>query len=124
MFTIDKYNPRVDIKLDAGIHVLPTMSATGKTYLAKLLHKYGEFGERCFSYSYHSRYRLEDVLDASKHDVVLLDRYDMYYGEGIKAIEQFSESGIVLLDSKKFFKFLPFERCFLFFDVDKVLVCR
>ena len=123
MFTINKYRPRVNILLEPGIYILPTKSATGKSYLARLLYKYGEFCERCTSYSHSSYYKPDDILDASKYDVVLLDRYDMYPDVSKDKMREFAESGILLVDAKGYLSGLRFKLCCLLLHEDRITVC-
>ena len=122
MMVLDDYRVRVHILLEPGIYGFEPISGEGKTYLAKLLNMYRSSGERCASYTYGSHEDLIGVLDSSKYDVVLLDRYDMYYGEALEEIKSFAEKGVVLIDCKRRFSFYPCKPCSIIRTVDKVTV--
>lgn len=105
MFKITKYYPNVEILLNPGVYIFDIYSAIGKTYLYKVAEKYRHFGERISGYSY-SEYLdnipMKSRLDNSKYDVCIIDRYDMYYREGISEIQQFVKNGgIVLVATQK-----------------------
>ena len=120
---IDKYLVTVDISLEPGVYVLPDKSATGKTYLASLLKMYGGYGERVTSVTYSTAKDLDVALDPSKYDVVLLDRYDMYYGKGAAKIKEFGVAGVLLLDCKRMVDFCDFEPCRIKLGQREVVVC-
>lgn len=123
MIQLTKYTPQIVINLEPGIYVFPNSSADGKTYLAMRLRQLHD-DERVDSYTFvdRSHFGIEKVLDSSKNDVVLIDRYDMYLGEGAGAIEQFSKTGVVLIDCKS--RNLPFggKECVLLMDEGRLTV--
>lgn len=104
MFLIDKYRDTIDIRKLNGIYHFGNISATGKTRLAKLLNTYAVYGARTRSYTY-SDYKLgidiQTVLDPSRYDVIMLDRYDMYYGTSSERIREIADKCIILIDCKR-----------------------
>ena len=94
---------KITFHLEKGVYVFPPISATGKTYLAKLVRYSCTAGARVFSYSYTDYYiglPIAKAFDSEKYDVVILDRYDMYVGEGLAEMKDFSRNGLVLVDCK------------------------
>lgn len=91
----------IKINLQAGAYAFTPYSASGKSYLASKLRKLSTFGERCAVYTYGDKFPLNTILDASKYDIIMLERYDMYYGDCFDLIEMCSKNSIILIDSKK-----------------------
>ena len=89
MIILNKYMPEIRIDLSEGLYVFDSQSATGKTRLRKELRKLQQYGESVASYSYED-YQLgmsiDSVLKPSRYKVILLDRYDLYNGEGAERI--------------------------------------
>lgn len=54
--------------------------------------------------------------------MVLVDRYDMYFGAGIELIERFWEAGVVLVDCKSHAFPFSTKQCNLLFEGDKIVV--
>lgn len=103
MFKIDKYNVSVDIQLENGIYVFDNESGLGKTRLAKLFKKYQAYGEPVASYTYNDKLigiDISNILKPNKFKVILLDRYDMYEGDGAELILKCAENAIILIDCK------------------------
>lgn len=103
MFKLDSGSIDIIINLDPGIYIIDSISGIGKTYLCNLLKGYYEAGYpvRGYSYSdYLSGLGIEAVLIPNKYNVVLIDRYDMYFGVGIKLMEECSKNTIILIDYK------------------------
>lgn len=102
MFKLD-LQLKVIIDLDAGIYIFDNISAMGKTYLCNFLKECNMAGYQVMGYTY-SDYKLglpiENILVPGKYKVVLLDRYDMYEGVGVKEINECSKDTIILVDSK------------------------
>lgn len=95
---------RISVDIGKGVYVFFPESGTGKSYLAYLFNALCTGGERVASYTYSDYYRglpAETVLDNSKYDIVLLDRYDMYYGVAVESIIKFGREGTVLVDCKQ-----------------------
>ena len=119
---IDKYNFKIRVHLDHGVFVFTRQSGIGKTYLANILNNYFTFGERVFSYTYSDFCKginLDEILGCGRFDLILLDRYDMYYGEAIESIEEFGKRGVVLVDCKQVPPFAC-ERCMLYYFVNAI----
>jgi putative cell wall-binding protein len=118
---IDINCDRLHVKIDLpnGIYSMGTTSASGKTYMAKLL---SEVTSRrdiiCISYNNYlyidSLVNLADKLNAT---VIILDRYDMYCDAFKDDIVQLKDKLIVLIDSKHGTSFDEFvEVCFIDFN--------
>lgn len=104
MYTIDEFRIKVTVELESGVYRLDTESGSGKTFLAGLFERYREYGARVRAYSYQNfldGVLIWDVLDPEKYDVVILDRYDMYYGEGVQRMQEVQDRMVVLVDSKR-----------------------
>lgn len=128
MFKIDKYRIDVEVNLENGVYIFDGYSSTGKTYLYKLAEKYRHYGEKIVGYTYNDfidSVNIDKVLDNTKYKLAVLDRYDMYYGEGIKAIQEFAKNGIVLVDTKR--GVIPpneSKPCYLYLSGLKILVSK
>ena len=85
LLSFTKYRDKIVVKLDPGVYVFNSFSGTGKTVLASLLDKYRGYGERVASYTYRDYVKglpISSILDPDKYDLIVLDRYDLYYGAG------------------------------------------
>ena len=126
MLKIDKYNVKVDIQLDNGVYIFDNESALGKTRLAKLLEKYQAYGEPVVSYTYNDKLRgidIATVLQPKRFKVILLDRYDMYEGDGAELILKCAEDSIVLIDCKNDFSVTAEDEwCTINMEKDKIEV--
>lgn len=104
MFRLDKYIRKIDIQLDSGIYIFEYMSATGKTFLSKLLHQYRTIGEPVASYTYADfciDTKLENILVPGRYKVVVIDRYDMYHSEEFEQLMyKCAKDTIILVDCK------------------------
>lgn len=127
MFEITKYNPSIKVELNPGVYIFDIYSATGKTYLYKMAEKYRHFGERISGYTYNDfldNILMKDRLDRNRYDLCVIDRYDMYYREGIEEIQNFVKAGgIVLVDTKK--GVIPpnqSDTCYIDFDAKEIEV--
>lgn len=103
--------PSVYIELNPGIYAFPAFSGEGKTYLSSTLHKWRK-AERVDSHTYIDDFRPVELFDRSKRDLVMLDRYDLYFGQGMQEMKEFAKTGIVLVDCKsplRNYEFLPCE---------------
>lgn len=102
MYKIDKYDVDIEVDLEDGLYVFTRRSATGKSYLASMLRRYHSFGEPVNSYTYEDHLnKLE--LQAATGDackVLVVDRYDMYYGAFLQELLELSSHCIVLVDVK------------------------
>ena len=117
MYRVDKYYMKVHIDLEPGVYVFPCASAEGKTYLATILEKFRNYKEpvRAYSYSdFNDGVPLSSVLDPERYQVVLLDRYDLYYGEGVEDIKAFAKKSILLIDCKRIFDLCEYRSCILY----------
>lgn len=103
MFRLDKYNVKINIKLENGIYTFDRESSTGKTRLYKVLRQYQSVGEPVSAYTYQDKklgIPIESVIDSSKFKLIMLDRYDMYNGDAIELIKKHSKNSIILIDCK------------------------
>lgn len=103
MYRLDKYAIKIVIDLENGIYVFDNESATGKTRLCKLLREYQAYGENVASYTYNDKLlgmSVDEILIPEKYKVVLLDRYDLYEGDGKELINKYAKEMIILVDCK------------------------
>lgn len=103
MFEIDSYAVKIKINLENGIYVFDNESATGKTRLCKLLKEYQAYGEAVASYTYNDKLlgrSISEIFIPDKYKVILLDRYDLYEGEGRELINECAKNTIILVDCK------------------------
>lgn len=103
MYLVDKYTIKLCIDLDSGIYVFDPESATGKTRLCGLLHKYQAYGEPVLSYTsddYVIGLTISDLLKGKSCKVLMLDRYDRYAGAFEKEINELAKTSIILIDCK------------------------
>ena len=100
--SLSQYTPSIQIDIsEPGIYAFSNLDSCGKTYLASLLNKLRN-RERVDSYAYPAPFDPAKLLDPEKRDLVMLDRYDMYAGQGAEEILAFAQSGIVLIDYKNY----------------------
>lgn len=101
MYSIEKYRMKIRAQLPNGLYRFTRQSATGKTYLTKVLNTYRCYGEPVGTYTYwdfQEGVSLEARAQGCKLFVV--DRYDMYYGYALEEIRALGERCIVLVDVK------------------------
>ncbi len=126
MYRIDKYNVLVDIQLNNGIYIFDNESGLGKTRLTKLFKKYQAYGEPVVAYTYNDKLigvDIASVLNPQKYKVILLDRYDMYEGDGAELILKCAENSIILIDCKNDFSVtVDDEWCTINMEKDKIEV--
>lgn len=102
LYKIDKYDVDIEVDLGNGLYTFTRRSATGKSYLASMLRRYHRFGEPVNSYTYGD-YLDKLELRAVTGDtcrVLVVDRYDMYYGAFLQELLELSNRCIVLVDLK------------------------
>lgn len=102
----------VSINLEPGVYLLPTNSASGKSYMAKLFKEIDAVA-RVTSHTFPATFDASSVLDNSVRDVVLLDRYDMCTDDFTVEMKKFAEKGILLVDCKTHDFPLQCRRCYL-----------
>lgn len=105
---MNKYDVEITTDLKNGLYVFSNESATGKTRLAKLLRQYEAYGEPVTSYTYNDKKtnrKIEDALVPNKYSLIMLDRYDMYNGDGANLILECAKNSIVLIDTKRNLQF-------------------
>lgn len=103
MYQTSKYATEIDIQLNNGIYIINSDSAIGKTRLCKELRKQQKYGEPVASYTYDDRLLgmpIENILVPNKYKVIMLDRYDLYEGEGAEGILKCKDNTIILIDCK------------------------
>lgn len=111
--TIDlrKYTPGIYVDLKPGVYSFSVYSATGKTYLYYLLRKLRR-NERVDSYTYIDDFHPKEFFDRTGRDLVMLDRYELYAGEGDVEMWEFARTGgIVLVSCKSNLKNEQFSQC-------------
>lgn len=100
--TIDRNTVTID--LPNGIYTFDGYSATGKTRLFRLLRDLQKQGEPIFTFTYDDKLlfglQLSEILGSNRFEIIMLDRYDMYKGDGFLELEQHRKSCVVLLDCK------------------------
>lgn len=109
-----KYNPKIYIDLKPGVYCFPASSASGKTYLSSLLRLLRK-KERVDSHTYIDDFSPKEFFDRAKRDLVMLDRYDLYVGQGEPEMNEFAKTGIVLLDCKSNLHNDKFNPCYIDF---------
>ena len=98
--SLRQYVPSIEIRLsEPGVYAFSPLRADGKSYLCSLLHQLRD-RERVDSYTYPAVFDPAALFDREKRDLIMLDRYDMYAGQGTEEILRFAQSGIVLVDVK------------------------
>lgn len=103
--SLKQYVPAIEIRIsNPGIYLLAPLGADGKSYLCSLLHKLRD-RERVDSHTYPAEFKPAELFDSEKRDLVMLDRYDMYAGQGTEELRRFAQSGIVLIASKGFYNY-------------------
>ena len=93
----------IRIDLDVGVYMFDNESATGKTFLYKMLNNLVSRKDIvCLTYS-TSKYisNLYDIV-SDKTKLILLDRYDMYSEKYQDTIREYSNKAVILLDCKVF----------------------
>lgn len=103
MLVFNKYGTELVFNIENGLYIFDNETATGKTRLYKEIRENQKYGEPIASYSYDDKLLnipIESVLIPNKYKVILLDRYDMYEGEGAELITECAKSSIVLIDCK------------------------
>ena len=119
---LTKYTPSVYVELTPEIYVFPALTSEGKTYLCSVLHSLRTI-ERVDSHTYIDDFRPAELFDRSKRDLLMLDRYDLYFGQGMEEMRNFANAGgIVLLDCKSSLRNRKFAPCELKFNEGELVV--
>lgn len=113
--------PRVAIDLEPGCYILPCDSAIGKSYLCSLLKKVSD-RERVNSHSFPDKFHPEDILDSSRFDIVMLDRYDMRDKDYVDEMREFVRKGALLLDCKSMVFPLPCKMSEIWMSKNELIV--
>lgn len=122
MIDLSKYTPAIQVKLESGVYVFSDSAASGKSYLCSALHGLRTV-ERVDGHAYPSDFYPAELLDRSKRDLVMLDRYDMYCGQGVEEIAKFAQTGgIVLIDCKSYQFPMIVTTCFLRFREGELVI--
>lgn len=126
MFKLDKYLVKIEINLENGIYLFNNESSTGKTRLCKLFKEYQAYGEAVASYTYNDKllgHSISDILKPNKFKVILLDRYDLYEGDGKELINKCAENTIILVDCKDNFTVTNDEEwCYINMEYNRIEV--
>ena len=103
MYKINKYGTELVFSIENGLYVFDNESAIGKTRLCKALRECQKYGEPVASYTYDDKLlnmHINSILVPNKYKVIMLDRYDMYNGDGAELIKECAKNSIVLIDCK------------------------
>ena len=102
MLYFNQLRTKVRINLDVGIYQFFSYSATGKTYLYDVLRDYQLYGLPVVAITYDplNHTRLTDLIKPDTR-LIMLDRYDMYYGEYAGVLKRLADKCIILIDSKE-----------------------
>lgn len=94
---------KVNINLKNGVYAFDSESATGKTFLYKLLTSYKQLNDNVITISYNNvDADIIDMLSGSANKIILADRYDLYCENDLSlALFSAGKSNIVLLDIKE-----------------------
>ena len=126
MYKSDKLKIKLNIELEAGIYKLTSFSGDGKSFLGDVLKDYNMIGEPVMSYNYEDKLHgvpIEIVLTPNKYKVIMLDRYDMYNGDGAKLIEECVNTSVILIDCKSSINIdMDYEYCSLSISKNKIEV--
>lgn len=126
MYKNNEYAVKLDIQMENGLYVFTDQSAVGKTRLYKELRSHQLDGECVMSYSYTDKLQginLVDMLNKRKYDVIMLDRYTMYNGDGAEEIVKLRDKSIILIDCKENFNLVDDEEiCCIKMTQDKIEV--
>ena len=114
----------VEVALENGLYVFNPRSATGKSYLASVLRRYHSFGEPVNSYTYGDYLNKLEFRAATGDTcrVLVVDRYDMYYGAFLQELLELSSHCIVLVDAKGAPTLCKNKLCSVLLKVDRIMV--
>lgn len=126
MYKLSGLTTDVEIDLDNGVYTFDGDSATGKTFLLKTLIEYLLDKKPVIGFTYTDFIKgisLDDIFSKKHYDVVMFDRYDMYFNQFEDLIEKLGKESIVLIDSKEVpdFKEEP-KACLIFLEKGKIQV--
>lgn len=125
MFSTEKYATNIHVYLDNGLYIFTNYSATGKSYLSELCYKYGAYGEPIGRFSYEQFANgdsLEEITKRRPYRLFVVDRYDMYVGEGRDALLKLAKDCIVLVDLKQYVPDFPGRVCTISYNKEGILV--
>lgn len=102
MYENNKYSVSIRIRLENGVYVFNKQPATGKTRLAKELRDIQAYDGDAASYTYNDKLLGRTISEcfSPRFKVILLDRYDMYNGDGAELIKEYADNAVILLDCK------------------------
>ena len=98
----------VNIRLTNNVYQFDCKSATGKTRLYNVVKTYQYAGYNVAAYSYSDLVcggDFKNILNRDNLELLVVDRYDMFYNMYCKELEELSKRCIILVDSKRI---LPF----------------
>ncbi|MBR5484907.1 MAG: hypothetical protein IKV41_00150 [Oscillospiraceae bacterium] len=99
-----------------GLYNFEDRSSTGKTYLCNLLKAYNRDGEPVWGYTYDDFRNGVSIRKAIEegYKLVVIDRYDMYYGEMLEDINELAKNCIVLVACNRFLPMkCDYDLCFI-----------
>lgn len=109
MYAINNSDVELIFSLENGLYLFEPEASTGKTRLCKEIRKHQQYGEDIASYSYEDKQSgidIQTVLNSDQYKVIMLDRYDMYNGDGAELIKECAKHSIVLIDCKSGLNFV------------------
>lgn len=121
MYNVDRFITKVKVNLDNGLYRFYCESATGKSYLCKLLKQYREAREYVAAYSYQDKVAglpIESVFYEGVK-LVMFDRCDLYDADIIDVVQKHYKDTIILLDIKNLNKKLAQIADLVFIDLGK-----
>lgn len=112
MFKLEGYSVIFETGLRNGVYRFVCESAIGKTRLYYLLKDYYTAGEPVVAYSYTDYQMgldLETLVNKVKPVVIIVDRYDMFYGKYSDLLLEWGKSSVVLVDTKNILSFTEYD---------------
>lgn len=105
--TVDTGSVEINIDIEEnGIYIFDCY-CMGKTRMFKCLRRVEPYHDFISTYTYSDKLagrKIEDALVPNKYKLIMLDRYDMYNGDGADLINECAKSSIILIDCKGSFE--------------------
>ena len=105
MINIDLNDISLKLNLENGIYSFVPINGNGKTYLYHLLNSAAQFCDNLeiltVTYSKFILSDLVSIIKSKKWDIILLDRFDLYYSKDINyCLDEIRNSSVILIDMK------------------------
>ena len=97
----------IKINLKNGVYILQRDGGVGKTYLAKLLSKEITWGYKVCVVTFMAN-QVVVLGNLSEAELIMFDRYDVYWDEVDVDLQELGKRAIVLMDCKGFYDNLSF----------------